>query len=390
MAPFVLVGASIAWTYNRGGSAWTRLSWILGLERLGVEVFVVDEIDLERCTFRVGDEHVYENALNVGWFDAIVERFGLSGRAALIGQDGQALRGPCLADLQEVASSADALVNLAGDLRHGEIKNRVRRRILVDTDPGLTQFWLAAGRAAPRVVDHDLYFTVGENIGLQECSIPSAGIDWRHVRQPVLLDEWPVCETPSPWRFTTVAKWRGIGPHGKLANAGVKASDKGDEFLEFSQVAPLTGERFEVAVDDAADPGETGALVRAGWTVRSAQRVTADTDSFRCYVQGSGAEFSVAKGAYVDTRSGWFSDRTTRYLASGRPALVQDTGFDRTIPVGDGVIAFRSVEDAVAGAQSIAANYGHHARSARQIAEQYFAAGPVLGRFLDEALSSRI
>jgi hypothetical protein len=390
MAPFVVLGSSIAWAYNRGGSAWTRLSWILGLERIGIEVFVVDQIDLRRCTFSPGAERVYENALNLGWFDAIVEEFGLSGRAALIGEDGQSLRGPSSEELQEIAASADALVNLSGDLRRDEIKNRVRRRILVDTDPGLTHFWLAAGRPAPRVVDHDLYFTVGENVGRAGCSIPSAGIDWRHVRQPVLLDEWPVRETPNPWRFTTVAKWRGVGPHGRLSEAGLNSSDKGDEFLRFSPVALRSGERFEVAVDDAADPRETEELVRAGWSVTSAQTVTPDPESFRRYVQGSGAEFSVAKGVYVDSRSGWFSDRTTRYLASGKPALVQDTGFDRTLPVGDGLIAFCSVEDAVAGARAIAADYDHHARSARQLAEQYFAADLVLGRFMDEALSARI
>jgi hypothetical protein len=289
-----------------------------------------------------------------------------------------------------MAASADALVNVSGDLRRREIKDRVRRRILVDTDPGLTHFWVAAGRPAPRVVDHDLYFTVGENVGQLGCSIPSAGIDWRHVRQPVLLDEWPVCPTPSPWRFTTVAKWRGFGPHGRLAEAGVDASDKADEFLRFSPVAALSGERFELAVDDAADPRETAALVRDGWLVRSAQSVVPDPDSFRRYVQGSGAEFSVAKGVYVDSRSGWFSDRTTRYLASGKPALVQDTGFGRTLPVGHGLLTFRSLADAVTGAQAIAADYDHHARSARQLAEQYFAAELVLGRFLDEALGARI
>ena len=390
MAPLVLVGASLAWTYKRAGSAWEKLSWILGLERVDVQVFVVDQIDLRSCTFAPGDERVYENALNVGWFDDVVEEFGLSGRAALVGEDGQPLRGPSWEELKEMAAAADALVNLSGDLRCREIKDRVRRRILVDTDPGLTHFWVAAGRPAPRVVDHDLYFTVGENVGQPGCSIPSAGIDWRHVRQPVLLDEWPVCPTPGPWRFTTVTRWRGFGPHGRLSDVGVNASDKADEFLRFSPVASLSGERFELAVDDAADPRETDALARAGWSVTSAEGVMRDADSFRRYVQGSGAEFSVAKGVYVDTRSGWFSDRTTRYIASGKPALVQDTGFGRTLPVGQGLLTFRSLPEAVTGVQAIAADYDHHARSARQLAEQYFAAEVVLGRFLDEALGARI
>ena len=389
MAPLVLLGCSLTWAYKRGGSAWTRLSWILGLERVGVDVFVVDQIDLSQCAFRPGDEPSYENALNLGWFDTIVEQFGLSGRVALIGQDGQSLRGPPPHELRELAASADALVNLAGDLRYHGIKDRVQRRILVDTDPALTQYWLAAG-GAPRAADHHLHFTVGQNVGRPECPIPTAGIEWRHVKPPVLLDQWPVRETHDPWRFTTVAKWRGIGPHGRLSDVGVTATDKGDEFLQFAEMAALTGQDFEIAVDDRADRAETDVLTRAGWTVSNAQSVTPDPESFRRYVEGSGAEFSVAKGAYVHTCSGWFSDRTTRYLASGKPALVQDTGFDRTIPVGCGLIAFRTVEDAVAGARLIAADYAHHAHSARELAEQHFAAEVVLGRFIDEALNARI
>ena len=42
--PLVLVGSSIAWAYGRGGAAWTRLSWIIGLQRAGVDVFVVDQL----------------------------------------------------------------------------------------------------------------------------------------------------------------------------------------------------------------------------------------------------------------------------------------------------------------------------------------------------------
>ena len=101
-------------------------------------------------------------------------------------------------------------------------------------------------------------------------------------------------------------------------------------------------------------------------------------------MQGSGAEFSVAQGIYVDTESGWFSDRTVRYLASGKPVLVQDTGFGRTLPVGDGLVPFRCLDEAIAGADEIARNYDHHCRAARALAEEYFASDRVLGRLLEE------
>jgi hypothetical protein len=130
--------------------------------------------------------------------------------------------------------------------------------------------------------------------------------------------------------------------------------------------------------------------VKAGWSLSDARERVGDPESFRTYVQSSGAEFSVAKGVHVYSRSGWFSDRTTRYLASGKPALVQDTGFARRIPVGDGLIPFRTVEDAVAGVRHIAEHYSHHATAARHLAEKHFAAEVVLSRFIDEALSARV
>jgi hypothetical protein len=88
---------------------------------------------------------------------------------------------------------------------------------------------------------------------------------------------------------------------------------------------------------------------------------------------------------YVDTGCGWFSDRTTRYLASGKPALVQDTGFSASLPVGAGLVAFQTIEEAVEGATDIVDRYPEHAAAARRIAESHFAADRVLARFCDEA-----
>jgi hypothetical protein len=112
---------------------------------------------------------------------------------------------------------------------------------------------------------------------------------------------------------------------------------------------------------------------------------TPDPDSFRRYVQGSGAEFSVAQGIYVETQSGWFSDRTVRYLASGKPALVQDTGFGRNYPVSEGLVAFSTPEQAIAGAERIWRDYEEHCRAARTLAEEYFDSDRVLRHFVEEA-----
>ncbi len=129
---------------------------------------------------------------------------------------------------------------------------------------------------------------------------------------------------------------------------------------------------FEIALDiDPADEKDLVALRDHGWHVVDPRVVASGPAAFRAYVQASGAEFSVAQGVYVETQSGWFSDRTVRYLASGRPALVQDTGFSRNYPVGEGLLAFRTMEEAAAGAERIARDYAEHcappARSPRLI-----------------------
>ncbi len=124
---------------------------------------------------------------------------------------------------------------------------------------------------------------------------------------------------------------------------------------------------------------------RNGWRIVDPREAAGSPDAFRRYVQGSGAEFSVAQGIYVETACGWFSDRTTRYLASGKPALVQDTGFSRNLPAGEGLIAFATMEQAVAGANAIWRDYRHHSQAARALAEEHFDSDRVLGRLLERA-----
>ena len=99
----------------------------------------------------------------------------------------------------------------------------------------------------------------------------------------------------------------------------------------------------------------------------------------------------MAKGIFVTTESGWFSDRTAFYLASGKPAVVQDTGFGRSIPVGRGLLAFNTLDEAISGVEEIASDYDGHCRAARALAEEHFGSDRVINTFLDDvglALSS--
>jgi hypothetical protein len=157
------------------------------------------------------------------------------------------------------------------------------------------------------------------------------------------------------------------------------------EFRKFWELPRIAKQRFEIALQiHPADCKDLNALRSWGWQIVDPGALVPDPFAFRRYVQESSAEFSVAQGIYVETQSGWFSDRTVRYLASGKPALIQDTGFGRHYPVGEGLLAFRTLEGAAQGAEEIARNYGKHCRAARALAETYFDSDKVLGQFVEE------
>jgi hypothetical protein len=380
MAVIVVAGA-LANKPRNGGAAWTRLSWPLGLRRLGHEVYFVEEIAAARCTDPSGASCAPEQSVNLAYFREVTERVGLGRCSWLVAaEDGRPITGG-RSDLEDVVAAADLLVNIGGHLTVEGLKSRFRKRAFIDQDPGYTQFWQIAGLAREHLRGHDVYFTVGENIGTPECTIPICGIAWHPLRQPVVLSEWPAASPDRPGRFTTVASWR--GPYGRIVHEGTQYGLKAHEFRKFAALPLHSAQQFEIALSvDPADRRDAEELQRNQWRLADPKTVAADPFAFRSYVQSSSAEFSVAQGIYVDTQSGWFSDRTVRYLASGKPALVQDTGFGRAYPTGCGLVPFRTLEDAVRGADRIASDYGAHARAARAIAEEFFDSDKVVANLL--------
>jgi hypothetical protein len=365
-----VVAGALANKPLNGGEAWVRLSWVLGLRRLGLDVFFVEvlapEADAEAGT---------------RYFREVVEGFGLASASGLL-RAGESIWGLSRPEIVEVAEAADLLVNISGNLRCPDVLRGIPRRAYVDLDPGFTQHWHAAGQDLG-LEEHTIHFTVGEHIGTPSCPIPTGDIHWLPTRQPVLLDEWPASDMGEPGRFTTVASWR--GSLGRVEWQGRSFGVKAHEFRKFLRLPELAPGAFEIALDiHPGDERDRSLLEGHGWTLTDPTLLARDPDSFRRYVNGSWAEFSVAQSIYVETRCGWFSDRTTRYLAAGKPALVQGTGFSDHLPVGEGLMAFESLDEAVAGAESIAADYGKHSRAARAIADEYFDSDKVLTRFLDQ------
>jgi len=364
MAPSVVVAGAIANKPGNGGEAWVRLSWVLGLRRLGCHVHLLEQLHDGSASQR-------------DYFDAVVAAFGLADCATLVCDDRAS------GDLLELASSADLLVNISGHLTNELLFSRFRRKAYVDLDPGYTQLWHVAGLGA-HLADHDVYFTVGKNIGRPGCAIPTGDIDWCPIRPPIVLSEWPASPTGTHDRLTTIATWR--GPYGRVEQDGKLYGLKLDEFRKLAALPSAVAQRLELALSIHPDECRDLSLLREnGWHLVDPIEAAGTPERFRAYIQGSGGEFSVAQGVYVETGSGWFSDRTAAYLASGKPALIQDTGFSRNLPTGEGLVPFRTFEEAVDGAERIASDYEAHCRASRSLAEHAFDSDVVLTGFLERA-----
>jgi hypothetical protein len=377
-----IVSGALANKPRNGGEAWVRLSWVLGLQQLGFDTYFVEQIGAGDCVDEDGGAAEFAASVNRSYFESVVREFGLEDRAGLLWDGGREAAGLGLAEIAEVAAGADLLVNISGHLTIEEVLAVPGAHVYVDLDPGFTQAWHMDRGVPFNLLPHDHYVTVGLNLGSAACSIPDCGLTWVATLPPLLLEQWPR-QPPAtgPTRFTTVATWR--SPYGQLEIGGQTTSLKHHQFRRLIELPErVAGANFEIALD--IHPGDSADLERLldhGWTVVDPRRVSAGPSEFRDYVRGSSAEFSVAQGVYAETASGWFSDRTGAYLASGRPALVQDTDLAE-LPLGEGLLTFSSPAEAIQRCERIVAGHAAHAEAARGFAEAYLDSDLVLGRLL--------
>lgn len=362
----VVVAGALAREDGRAGHAWMFLQYLLGLRRLGFDVLFVDAIDERKETAGA-------------WLRRIAARFELP-FALLDSATGAVLDGVSREEAVRFARGSELVLNVNGYLDDEELLDAPHRRVLLDIDPGYLQMWHALG-LADVFAGHDAYVTVGENIGSADCSIPTCGLDWITTRQPIVLDQWAVAPSTPAAPFTTVGSWRGA--FGPVEYEGVTYGSRVHEFRNIFPLPRLTSQAFELALDiDPAETADLEALAGNDWSLVAPTQVTSTLDSYRDYIGRSAAELMVAKQMYVATRSGWFSDRSACYLARGKPVLALDTGFGDRYPVGEGLLAFSSLEEAVAGVAEIGSAYERHARAARALAEEHFDSDRVLARLL--------
>lgn len=365
--------AGIIARYPFGGVTWCSLMYLAGLRALGHEVFYVE--DTGECVYDpVENTRATDPRYGTSYINEALNAIGLDDRWSFVNYDGS-YHGRSRADVQRYCADAELFINLSGGSWFWRDEYaRIPRRIFIDSDPAFTQ--LAIAKAEPWYVEFfrgfDHLFTFGANIGTPCSPVPTSDFMWRHTWQPVTIDDWAPAREPRD-RFTSVMTWQ-------IESFTDVGGNKDQEFLKFIDLPARTRQRFELAVNGP------GALLRGfGWNPVQAMEVSRTPALYRDFIHASKAEFGVAKHTYVAHHSGWFSDRTACYLASGRPALVQDTGWSRHLPVGEGLLAFSTIEEAAAGVQLINLDYERHARRAREVAAAHFDARVVLGALLEEA-----
>jgi len=370
--------------YPLAGMLLAYLQYVLGLVRLGHEVLYFEESGWDRsCYNPVDNTSTDDPDYGLTNLRNILSSFGANPPVAYFSRQSERLYGLSWDELRDFFRHADLLLNIGGVCWTPDFL-LCKRRALVDMDPFFTQI----GRMGVEGFDHyDTYFSYGVNIGRPACSIPTRGIQWHPIVPPVVCDLWsnqgtPVDPSDGTRPFTTIANWSAYG------GATYNGEQYGQKDVEFERMESLPGrvsQKLELALSGAGTD-TVSRLRNAGWSIRNSLDVTLKLSDYQSYIADSRGEFSVAKNAYVKTRSGWFSDRTVCYLASGRPVVLQDSGFSDWLPTGKGVLAFRSVEEAAHCIDEVNANYATHAQEAKNIADSIFGHQHVLTALLRTTL----
>jgi hypothetical protein len=387
MPDTLIISGALAQKPRHGGHTWVFLQYLLGFKRLGWDVIFVDQLEPEMSFDEAGEPCPVEQSVAFRFFFEVMKRFGFEGKCALLCNKGAQVYGFSREELMARAHSSAYLINVMGYLKDEALLGCAPRRVFLDIDPGFGQMWQDLGQYAMFQGHHD-YVTIGENIGRPDCDIPTCGIDWITTPQPVVLDYWETGEENRGEAFTGVASWRGA--YGTVEYRGKTYGLRVHEFRKFIALPRLTGEPFRLALDiHPAEVNDLALLEENNWTLVDPLEAAGDPSRYQAFIRNSKAELMIAKNIYVQTNSGWFSDRSLCYLAAGKPVLAQETGFSRHYPTGEGLLAFSTPEEAAEGVNEISGNLARHSRAAREIAREYFDSDRVLTRLLEKLSASK-
>jgi YHS domain-containing protein len=380
------------------GMAWMHMQITVGLRRLGHDAYYF-ETSSSWPYDPVRQMKVCDSDYAVPYLSNIAETFGLQGRWAYRrSYSDKEWIGLSRNKAEDLLRRADVVLNIAGATQFRSTEAlEAKRLVYFGTDPVYDEIALAnnAGNIRTFIDEHQDVVTYGENIGNPDCPIPPLPRLRSKTRQPVLIDLWKD-GSPSNEAFTTVCNWKQAG-HDIVFNGETYYWSKHHEFLKFIELPRRTKQVLELAMGlvpkGSVDLNEQ---IRAsgvstedrlllegnGWRLVDAHQFSTDVWRYRDYIRASRAEFTVARDQNVRLHSGWFSERSACYLAAGRPVITQDTGFSRSLPTGEGLFAFKTMDDILTAIDAVNTDYKRHSRAASAMAEEYFRAETVLAQVL--------
>jgi hypothetical protein len=370
------------------GVIWQHIHYIVGLQRLGHEVYYVEDsarLPYNPATFEVSNDFNYAAKL----LARLADEFEFKNRWAFCARylPNFPTTGLPLQRIRQLYKTADAILNVCGAQEFNDDLLSSERLIYIESDPGVEQIKVDTGIQSTLAYlrRHRALFTFGENVGTPAFPVPTHGLKWLATRQPVVTDLWKTqCGPPDRAVFTSIANWSTSGLKDIKWRGRKYLWSKSREFLRCIEAPKYAAEMFELATDIRDEKTRTKFL-RNGWRLRMPHDLSVDYWNYRNYIRGSKGEFTVAKDQYVRLNSGWFSDRSACYLAAGRPVITQETGFSRNYGASAGLFGFRTLPAVRDAVRKIKRDYARHSRAARALARELFEATKVLGSLLDRA-----
>lgn len=381
----IILGNGSLANYPQGGGHWmVRLQYLLGLQDLGHDVFLISLL------WSTGKKDQ-----DLGLIKTFFRRFkhyGLQEKCILIyfekGSDEQNLThstiyGMARRQLNEIIRDADLFWNDCCHIRQ-PLLGRFRNPVLIDLDPGHLQ--VSAMTVDMDIFEHRTFLSVGKKLNDPDCEVPALGIRWHTFTPFVYLPMWKhTVAPPKNTSFSSITHWG----WGELwLNQRVLSISKRDAYLRYLELPKRTGRAFELAanIHPKDQTGDHELLESHGWKIIDPWKVAGSPSDYQDFIVNSSAEISCPKPIFRELKTGWFSDRSVCYLASGRPVLAEDTGCSDYLPSDKGLLFFTDLEEAVAGVSDIDAHYIQHTKAAREIAEDFFDSRKCLTNMLNACI----
>ncbi len=369
--------------YPLGGNLSWALQYLAGFKALGHDIYFVEKyVHEDSCYDPVQQRLSNDCSYGVNVVSDLMKIHGLENKWCFV-EYGDIYHGLSRQTIETVFRSADLYIENGAHGVWEEESSWTARRVYIDVDPAFTQVNFFRKQSQQKEIPvYDHYFTNGMNIGRDDNIIPACGIKWKYIFNPVHLPLFDRTLPPEAAPYSTIMNW--VSYNETVNYKGVSYGHKSMEFDKFLSLPGNVNVPMEVAVSGLL-PTKKTELSGCGWRITSAQEVTFTVDSFRNYLSSCRGEFSVVKNMYQATSSGWFSDKSAAFMASGRPVILQETGFSNHLPVDAGLFAVNNMEEAVEAIETVESNYLFHSDKAYEIANEYLSTGKVLSKFLKDA-----